>query len=167
MWLGRFGKRQVSQKARPKQVAVFARRKDIVIHAYHWTDSGFWLAGLPAICVGLDTAPAELGRVTREILKKSGALVRTPLRDEYPAYRRPLLEALGARTWSDIEHRSRLCLIRQHSSDELTIVPTRNGGGRGAGSGFHDLTEHVFAIRADVTPEELGAAVRRGLEESR
>ena len=154
MWLRFRAKRRTPARPFAKQVGVYARRKDIVIMAYHWTDVGYLMAGLPAIRIALESRPEELGVTTKDILTASGKVVPTPLRDQHKARSQPLLNALGARKWSDIESHARLCFIRQLNSGELRIVPTKNGGGRGENRGFHELKDLALTTSADVTPND-------------
>lgn len=154
----------MSGSVRPKRIAVYGRRKDLVIHAYHMTDAGFWLAGLPAIQVSVDATATELSNIIRDVLRASGTTVPAPKRDDFPRRLKPVLQAVGAKTWSAIERNSRLCTVGQEKSGEFLIVPTRNGGGRGPDRGFHDLKSLAFTIPADAFDEVLSAGVRRGLE---
>jgi hypothetical protein len=149
---------------RPKRVAVYGRRKDLVIYAWHMTTDGFWLAGLPAIQLSADATATELSGIIRDVLSRSGTTVPTPRRNDYPQRLKPVLDAVGARTWSEIERNSRLCTVTQEKPGELRIIPTRNGGGRGPDRGFHDLNSLAFTIPADAFDEVLAAGVRRGLE---
>jgi len=149
---------------RPKRIAVYGRRNDLVIHAWHIADAGFWLAGLPAIQVSADATATELSGIIRDVLARSGTPVRTPGPDDYPRRLKAVLDAVGAKSWSEIERNSRLCFVGQEKPAELRIVPTRNAGGRGPGRGFHDLDSLAFTIPADAFDEVLAAGVRRGLE---
>lgn len=154
----------MSGSVRPKRIAVYGRRKDLVVHAYHMTDAGSWLAGLPAIQVSVDATATELSNMIREVLLASGTTVPAPKRNDYPRRLKPVLQAVGAKTWSEIERNSRLCHVSQEKPGEIHIVPTRNGGGRGPDRGFHDLNSLAFTIPADAFDEVLSAGVRRGLE---
>jgi len=154
----------MSGSVRPKRIAVYGRRKDLVVHAYHMTDSGFWLAGLPAIQVSTDATPTELSNIIRDVLRASGTTVPAPKRADYPRRLKPVLQSVGAKSWQEIERNSRLCHVGQEKPGEIRIVPTRNGGGRGADKGFHDLDSIAFTIPADAFDEVLSAGVRRGLE---
>src|SRR5690348_2778630 len=98
---------------RPKRIAVYSRRNDLVIHAWHMTDAGFWLAGLPAIQVSADATATELSGIVRDVLARSGTRVATPGGDDYPRRLKPVLDALGAKSWSEIERNSRLCFVSQ------------------------------------------------------
>jgi hypothetical protein len=148
----------------PKRIAVYARRKDLVIYAWHMTDAGFWIAGLPAIQLSADATATELSGIIRDVLARSGTPVPAPPRDDYPRRLKPVLDAVGAKSWSDIERNSRLCNVIQVKPGELRIMPTRNAGARGPGRGFHDLESLAFTIPADAFDEVLAAGVRRGLE---
>ena len=152
------------RSARQKRIAVYGRRKDFVVHAYHMTEAGFWLAGLPAIQVSTDATATELSAIIRDVLGASGATVPAPRHDDSPRRLKPVLQALGAKSWSEIERNSRLCHVGQEKPGEIRIVPTRNGGGRGPDRGFHDLNSLAFSIPADAFDEVLSAGVRRGLE---
>jgi hypothetical protein len=154
----------MSRSAHPKRIAVYGRRKDIVVHAYNMTGAGFWLAGLPAIQVSVDATATELSNIIRDVLRASGARVPTPLRDDYPRRLRPVLQALGAKSWSEIERNSRYCSVSQEKPGEIRVTPTWNGGGRGPNRGFHDLDSLAFTIPTDAFDEVLSAGVRRGLE---
>src|SRR5690348_17277835 len=94
----------------PKRIAVYGRRNDLVIHAWHMTDAGFWLAGLPAIQVNADAIATELSGIVRDVLARSGTRVPTPGRDDYPRRLKPVLDAVGAKSWQEIERNSRLCM---------------------------------------------------------
>src|SRR3954465_8105286 len=157
----------MSGSVRPRRIAVYARRKDLVIYAWHRSDAGFWLAGLPAIQVSADATATELSGIVRDVLARSGTTVPTPRRDDYARRLRPVLQAVGAKTWSDIERNSRLCTVSQEKPGEIRIIPSWNGGGRGQNRGFHDLLSLAFTIPADAFDEVLSAGVRRGLELSR
>ncbi|HET9637051.1 MAG TPA: hypothetical protein VFP26_14075 [Gemmatimonadaceae bacterium] len=154
----------MSSSVPPRRIAVYARRKDLVVLAYHMTDAGFWLAGLPAIQVDTDATSTELSRIIRDVLAGSGTVVTTPRRTDYAKRLKPVLQALGAKVWSDIERNARLCVIQQEESGELRIIPTRNGGARGADKGFHELRSREFTVPADAFDEVLSAGVRRGLD---
>lgn len=147
-----------------RRIAVYARRNDLVVLAYQMTDAGFWLAGLPAIQVDTDATSTELSRIIRDVLAGSGTQVTTPRRADYAKRLKPVLQALGAKIWSDVERNSRLCVIQQEESGELRIIPTRNGGARGKDKGFHELRSREFTVPADAFDEVLIAGVRRGLE---
>jgi len=148
----------------PKRIAVYARRKDLVIYAWHKTDAGFWMAGLPAIQLSADATATELSGIIRDVLARSGTTVPTPRRDDYPRRLKPVLDAVGAKSWSEIERNSRLCTVSQDKPSEIRIMPSRNGGGRGPDRGFHDLHSLAFTIPADAFDEVLAAGVRRGLD---
>ena len=150
--------------ALPKRITVYARGKDLVVLAYHMTDAGFRLAGLPAIQVDVGATSTELSRIIREVLAASRSGVPTPKRADYPRYFKPVLQAIGAKAWSDVERNARRVDVVQTDSGELRIIPTRNGGARGPDQGFHELHSLEFTIPADSFDEVLSAAVRRGLE---
>ena len=154
----------MSGSVRPKRIGVYGRRNDLVVVACHLTDTGLWLAGLPAIQVSLDATATELSNIVREVLRASGTTVPAPKRDDPPRRLKPVLQAVGAKSWSEIERNSRLCNVSQEKPGEIRVVPTRNGGGRGADKGFHDLDSLAFTIPADAFDEVLSAGVRRGLE---
>ena len=154
----------MARLAHPRRIAVHARRKDLVIYAWHMTQDGFWLAGLPAIQVNADATATELSGIVRDVLARSGSTVPTPKRDDYPKRLKPVLDAVGAKSWSEIERNSRLCTVSQEKTGELRIMPTRNAGGRGSNRGFHDLDSLAFTIPADAFDEVLAAGVRRGLQ---
>jgi len=139
----------------------YAFGEKVVIHG-QCGHGGYYLVGAPALGASLSDADDVLGRFVREALAgyQPNLPAQAPSDDNWM---KPVLKAVGARSQRQLQEAGRHCWIEETATGSA-IVPTYNGGNRGAQRGFTRLEDRAVRVGRDASDLEFGAALRRALE---
>ena len=149
-----------------RMASVYEFTDRLIVLAKHRTDAGFWRAGEPVIRLASFVSDDALGDAVRRAADEAPAVVPTTHWKAYAGVRATLARAAGFRSWAPFDRDARMCSFRQSDEGLVTIMPTRYGGTRGPDKGFHECPELEFAV-IDASSAAVGAAIRRGLGQSR
>jgi hypothetical protein len=140
-------------------VAVFARETDLLVEPNCQATTGVWLSAGPVSRLPRTATAAVIGAAVRVALGESRRGVPHPT--NWREFSPPVLQAAGVRAWA-AQRTAVMCHV-QVGPDGLRVSPSRNGGTRGDGRGYHTLGELAADLHAGATDEELGAAVLSAL----
>jgi hypothetical protein len=153
-------KRAAVAGARKQNVAVHLRRGSLVLVAHDRTSAGFWTMNEHLEIHDEAVGDATLGAAVRRAAATSRSNVpAAPSRHDSPAYR-AFLEAMHARTYGQAMKETKYVGVGFFDAF-IRIEPHQNRGSR---RGFVPMLDAVSDLAVDVSDNELGAAVRAGLE---
>jgi hypothetical protein len=132
-----------------------------VVHCNSRTVAGIGIADEPFITLEADTGTSEIGRAIREALRCSKVDVPEP--SDWKDLLRPLLKAAGVRSHREFQRNASYCVVVQQGG-LIHFTPTRNGGTKGDGQGFHFLQGLQSEVSEDVDDEAIGRAVLDALD---
>jgi hypothetical protein len=159
-WIAR--QRPPSQEA-TGFASVFEQPTQYFLHSSQCGPETGLRASGPSLALPLDTPDAKLGEAVLYLLSECRRDAPPPaspdrLRKETLALYKPA----RVRSWAALQRTAKLVHVWV-DADGLRVEPTRNGGNRGPGRGFHDLTKQAERLGRSPPPAELGASVRHAL----
>lgn len=130
----------------------------VFIQGYSRTLSGMWISsGEVHVCTFGDLN--EMAAQARTALNSSKRGLRDPKREEWPLIQKPMLEAVGARNWSQLAQGARAIGL-EYEKGIVTIEPSANYQNDG-GEGLPDK-----AIRIEIGSDQLGARLMEAFDAS-
>jgi hypothetical protein len=122
---------------------------------------GLGIGSEPYVALPLGVDAANLGKSVLEVLGQSGRTIPHPTVWKGQGAER--LRAAGVESERAFQASSRYVSV-ERNDDGFLIEPSRNGGTKGDAKGFEPLPSHAIALDSDGSAEELGNAIRKGLE---
>jgi hypothetical protein len=134
-----------------------------VVQSSSKTLAGFWVFNGWIEVASEGVAPDEIAAVVTDALSASAVGMPTPARADYAAINKPLIQALGLRRMSQFQAPPTRLVSVYHRASGMELVPTRNGGTRGPGRGFHGLADRHLWLDGEPTDKQLGEALIEAL----
>jgi hypothetical protein len=145
--------------------SAYKRAGLILIYASAKTVPGFLIDTPPWITLSDEVRNAELGEAVRTALAayREGVSVPDYLSADWKALRRARYRAAGVNSErAYMTGSTYVSLCAENGS--LRLTPSRNGGTRGDGKGFHFLPEFELQTQANPDSDAIGRAVREALD---
>jgi hypothetical protein len=139
-----------------KSASAIKKNGNIFVQAYSETQEGLSIAYGPVFQASADNAD-EIARCVRSALGHSVQGVSHPTRDGWKEVQRPMLEAVGAKSWSALAKGARAIGI-ELTDGIVTLSPSadyENEGGT-------DLPDQAMTVDFDTT--DLGRMVIKAFE---
>ena len=144
-----------------QSAAVYELKDRVLIHPWQRTTEGLGMASEPYVTLPLDADAKTLGTSVLRALEQSGRTIPHPT--SWRGLEAARLEAAGVKSERGFQLNARSVSV-DRSADSLRIEPSRNGGASGDTKGFAPLPELSTSLPLHASAEQLGAAVRAGLE---
>jgi hypothetical protein len=144
-----------------KRAAVYQLKDRILLHPWQRTDMGLGIGTEPYVPLPLEVAAANLGTSVLEVLGQSGRTIPHP--KVWKGQGAERLKAAGVRSERAFQAGSRYVGVERKDAG-FVIEPSRNGGTKGDAKGFEPLPSRAIALGSDASAEDLGNAIRQGLE---
>jgi hypothetical protein len=149
------------QKPRMKSAAVHQLKDRILLHPWQQTEMGLGIASEPYLALPIDADAGKLGKSILDALGNSGRTVPHPT--VWKGQDASRLKAAGVRSERAFQEGARYVRV-EHTQAGFLIEPSRNGGTEGDAKGFEPLPDSAIALDAGASTDDLGKAVRKGLE---
>src|SRR5688572_21201616 len=144
-----------------KSAAIYQLKDRILVHPWQETDMGLGIASEPYLALPLEATAAKLGTSVLDALGGSGRTVPHPTAWKGQAAAR--LKAAGVKSERAFQDGTRYVRVERTQGGFL-IEPSRNGGTKGDAKGFAALPSHAIALDAGASADDLGKAIRKGLD---
>ena len=141
--------------------AVYQLKDRILVHPWQRTDMGLGMGSEPYLALPLEIDAANLGKSVFEALGESGRTIPHPT--SWKGQGAARLRAAGVKSERAFQTGSHYVSVERKGSRFL-IEPSRNGGTKGDAKGFEPLPSHTIALGSDASADDLGNAIRKGLE---
>ncbi len=149
------------KKPRMKSAAVHQLKDRILVHPWQQTDMGVGIASEPYVAIPLEADTEQLGKSILDALGESGRTVPHPT--VWKGQDASRLEAAGVKSERAFQDGARYVRVERTQAGFL-IEPSRNGGAKGDAKGFAPLPDRAIAVDAGASADDLGKAIRKGLD---
>ena len=145
-----------------KSACVYSWPDRLLVHSEFRTTSGVYVASPPYHLLSKEAVPSDIAEALLDALLQSKDNAIHP--KDWKAIESALIEAAGFKTHRAFMNAARSCSVELVGSD-IFITPTRNGGISGSEKGFTAIKERTQKILQSASPNEIGLATYRAIEE--
>jgi hypothetical protein len=136
---------------------IYQRNDGLYLHSDSRTTAGVLIATPPFLKLHLDASAIEKGDAVIGALKASQDCLTHP--NEWSGIFTPMLQLAGVTNWAAFMKKS-LCVTIDLKRDHITFAPHRNLGPK---EGYDPISTKAVQIRAESSPQTVGAALERAL----
>jgi hypothetical protein len=141
-----------------KSASALEKNGTIFVQAYSETEEGLSIAYGPVFQTSADNAK-DIAHCVRSALEHSIQGVPHPTREGWKEVQRPMLEAVGAKSWNALAKGAKAIGV-ELTDGIVTLSPSADYGNEGG----HDLPEQAITI--DLDSASLGLMVIKAFEVS-
>ena len=143
-----------------KLISIYERKGIIFIGANHRTTAGVWLdAGLYE-SVSVEHAKEKLGHLVSNSLGKS--VIDIPHPSNFSRLTNALLLIAGVRSYKSFLNGAKLCTLG--ISDQINIIPHKNGGYSGDSRGFTEIPNNVLILPIGASESDISWNILKALD---